>query len=90
MAIPHCRSLAVEHLQLAYARLAAPIDFDAIDRLPVRHAFLIVAPPLEVSNQYLPVLGRLAQFVKDPATGARLDALDSPRQLITLMQDLHS
>ena len=28
--------------------------------------FLIVAPPLEVSNQYLPVLGKIAQFSKEP------------------------
>jgi len=89
IAIPHCRSLAVQQLQLAYTRLAAPVDFDAVDHQPVRHAFLIVAPPLEVSNQYLPVLGRLAQFVKDPVTLSRLDALRAPEHLISLMRDLH-
>lgn len=89
IAIPHCRSLTVQHLQLVYARLAAPVDFDAIDHQPVQHAFLIVAPPLEVSNQYLPVLGRLAQFVKDPTTVSLLDALRSPEHLIMLMRDLH-
>src|SRR4030066_160774 len=37
---------------------------------PVRFFFLIVAPPLEVSNQYLPVLGKLAQFAKEPGITA--------------------
>jgi hypothetical protein len=32
----------------------------------VHFFFLIVAPPLEVSNQYLPVLGKIAQFSKEP------------------------
>ena len=34
------------------------VDFGAIDSRPAHHFFLIVAPPLEVSGQYLPVLGK--------------------------------
>ncbi|MCA9737660.1 MAG: PTS sugar transporter subunit IIA [Gemmatimonadota bacterium] len=66
IAIPHCRSLVVSRLRLAYGRKPSGLDFKAIDGQPVQHFFLIVAPPLEVSNQYLPVLGKIAQFAKDP------------------------
>lgn len=89
IAIPHCRSLAVQRLRVAYVRLLQPVEFAAIDHQPVRHVFLIVAPPLEVSNQYLPVLGRLAQFVKEPGALARLDALQRPTDLIDLLRELH-
>ena len=48
------------------------MDFKAIDEKPVKFFFLIVAPPLEVSNQYLPVLGKIAQFSKEPDVPERL------------------
>ena len=51
MAIPHCRSLVVNRLRVAFGRKNKGIDFNAIDNQPVYHFFLIVAPPLEVSNQ---------------------------------------
>ena len=72
IAIPHCRSLVVTRLRLAYGRKPAGIDFQAIDGAPVHNFFLIIAPPLEVSNQYLPVLGKIAQFAKDPDIPALL------------------
>jgi mannitol/fructose-specific phosphotransferase system IIA component (Ntr-type) len=46
IAIPHCRSLVVNRLQVAFGRKLAGIDFHAIDDKPVRFFFLIVAPPL--------------------------------------------
>ncbi|MGH7578007.1 MAG: PTS sugar transporter subunit IIA, partial [Longimicrobiales bacterium] len=73
IAIPHCRSLVVSRLRVAFGRKRDGVDFDAIDRQPVRYFFLIVAPPLEVSNQYLPVLGKLAQFAKINGISERLD-----------------
>ena len=59
IAIPHCRSLVVNRLRVAFGRKPAGVDFKAIDERPVHFFFLIVAPPLEVSNQYLPVLGKI-------------------------------
>ena len=66
IAIPHCRSLVVNKLRVAFGRKTDGVDFKAIDEKPVHFFFLIVAPPLEVSNQYLPVLGKIAQFSKEP------------------------
>jgi PTS system nitrogen regulatory IIA component len=85
IAIPHCRSLSVDRLRVAFARKPAGIDFRAVDGEPVRFFFLIVAPPLEVSNQYLPVLGRIAQFAKHPDTIRRLDELDAPAAFLELL-----
>lgn len=86
IAIPHCRSLVVPHLRLAYGRCPAGVAYDAIDGRPVHHVFLIVAPPLEVSNQYLPVLGRLAQFAKDPDVPERLAALSRTEEFFELLE----
>ena len=65
IAIPHCRSLVVNRLRLAYGRKPEGVDFKAIDGNPVYNFFLIVAPPLEVSNQYLPVLGKIQHAEAD-------------------------
>jgi len=50
IAIPHCRSLVVQKLRVAFGRKRTALDFKAIDDKPVHFMFLIVAPPLEVSN----------------------------------------
>ncbi len=86
IAIPHCRSLVVTRLRLAYGRKLAGLDFNAIDGELVNHFFLIVAPPLEVSNQYLPVLGKIAQFAKDPEVPGRLSELSDPGEFLQLLE----
>ena len=57
IAIPHCRSLVVNKLRVAFGRKAAGVDFKAIDEKPVQFFFLIVAPPLEVSTNICPSWG---------------------------------
>ena len=85
IAIPHCRSLVVNRLRLAYGRKPSGVDFNAIDGSPVHNFFLIVAPPLEVSNQYLPVLGKIAQFAKDPEVPEQLLDIDQPDEFLGLL-----
>ena len=85
IAIPHCRSLVVNRLRLAYGRRTSGMDFNAIDNAPVQNFFLIIAPPLEVSNQYLPVLGKIAQFAKDPEVPGLLAGLDSVEGFLSLL-----
>ncbi len=87
IAIPHCRSLVVNKLRVAFGRKRDGVDFKAMDGQPVHFFFLIVAPPLEVSNQYLPVLGKIAQFSKEPDLPDRLLALTEPAQFMKLLEE---
>jgi mannitol/fructose-specific phosphotransferase system IIA component (Ntr-type) len=87
IAIPHCRSLVVNRLRVAFGRKRDGVDFKAIDDKPVHFLFLIVAPPLEVSNQYLPVLGKIAQFSKEADVPGRLLALESPAEFMALLEE---
>ncbi|HEX8451563.1 MAG TPA: PTS sugar transporter subunit IIA [Longimicrobium sp.] len=87
IAIPHCRSLVVNRLRVAFGRKTSGVDFKAIDEQPARYFFMIVAPPLEVSNQYLPVLGKIAQFSKEPDVSTRLDQLTNPLEFLALLQE---
>ena len=85
IAIPHCRSLVVSKLRVAFGRKPGGVDFKAMDDKPVHFLFLIVAPPLEVSNQYLPVLGKIAQFGKEPDVPAKLSQLTSAEDFMKLL-----
>ena len=87
IAIPHCRSLVVTKLRVAFGRKKGGVDFKAIDEKPVNFFFLIVAPPLEVSNQYLPVLGKIAQFSKEADVPQRLMEITQPKQFIQLLEE---
>ena len=87
IAIPHCRSLVVNRLRVAFGRKPGGVDFKAIDEQPVHNLFLIVAPPLEVSNQYLPVLGTIAQFSKEPDVPDRLAELEEASDFLALLEE---
>jgi PTS system nitrogen regulatory IIA component len=87
IAIPHCRSLVVTKLRVAFGRKKGGLDFKAIDEKPVHFFFLIVAPPLEVSNQYLPVLGKIAQFSKEADVPSRLMDISEPKQFLALLEE---
>jgi mannitol/fructose-specific phosphotransferase system IIA component (Ntr-type) len=87
IAIPHCRSLVISRLRLAYGHRRQGIAFEAIDNRPVFDFFLIVAPPLEISNQYLPVLGKIAQLAKEPDVPDRLAALTSADGFFRLLEE---
>jgi len=87
IAIPHCRSLVVSRLRLAFGHREPGVEYQAIDGKPVYHFFLIVAPPLEISNQYLPVLGKIAQLAKETDVPDRLAALRSTDDFFRLLDE---
>jgi PTS system nitrogen regulatory IIA component len=86
IAIPHCRTLALSRIRLAFGVHKAGLEYDAVDHKPVHIFFLIVAPPTEVSNQYLPVLGKIAQFAQIPDVPEQLRCLSTPEQLFQLLE----
>lgn len=87
IAIPHCRSLVVSRLRLAFGRQPDGVEFQAVDQKPVHYVFLIVAPPLEISNQYLPVLGRIATLAKESEVRDRLGSLGTADEFLQLLDE---
>ena len=85
IAIPHCRSLVVNRVRLAYGHHRKGVEYQAIDNRPVFDFFLIVAPPLEVSNQYLPILGKIAKFANDADIPERLAGLRTADDFLRLL-----
>jgi mannitol/fructose-specific phosphotransferase system IIA component (Ntr-type) len=88
VAIPHCRSLLLNSLSLIVGRSKNGVDFDAIDKKPSRLFFLIIAPPHDPQNQYLIVLGRIAQLAKGLTSNDALFTADNPEDFILRMDEL--
>jgi nitrogen PTS system EIIA component len=85
VAIPHCRSLVVDRLRIAYGRKKSGLNFDAVDGKAVHHFFLIVAPPVEISNQYLHVLGKIAQFCKNAKNLQTLSEIQTADEFVDVL-----
>ena len=64
VAIPHSRTLSVPHLKALVARSKKGIPWDSPDGKPVKIIFLVVAPPQERTNRYLPLLGGLVSAMQ--------------------------
>jgi len=65
VAVPHCRTLAVSDVHIVVGISKNGVDFNAIDKKPVHLFFLIVAPPIDGDNLYLPILGKIVETVRD-------------------------
>ncbi len=63
IAIPHCRSIAVEQLTVLFARKSKGVDFKSVDKKPVKIFFMVAAPPHDVN--YLVFLGKLVELLTD-------------------------
>ncbi len=88
VAIPHCRSLLVNRVRVAFGRTKKGIDFNAIDKKKVNLFFLIVAPPIEVSNLYLPLLGKVAGLIKDEKSLAKMKKIKTPQDFLKILKDI--
>jgi PTS system nitrogen regulatory IIA component len=88
IAIPHCRSLAVDKLEIAIGRTIKPINFNAIDKKPVSLIFLIIAPPQDPGNQYLITLGKIVQIAKEMTKSKTVNKSKTPDEFIQLIDEI--
>ena len=65
IAIPHGRTTAAPRLMIAFGYSKKGIAWGSMDGEPVHLVFMVVAPPQEQDNKYLPVLGRLVEVLSN-------------------------
>jgi PTS system nitrogen regulatory IIA component len=71
VAIPHGKLPKLGRLFGLFARLARPVDFEALDAQPVDLVFLLLAPEAAGAD-HLKALARVARLLRDPENARRL------------------
>ncbi|RVI34589.1 PTS sugar transporter subunit IIA, partial [Sinorhizobium meliloti] len=69
-----------------FARLDAPVDFEALDDQPVDLVFLLLAPE-GAGADHLKALSRIARVLRDHDMVSRIRASDSASAIYTLLSD---
>ena len=85
IAIPHGRSLSIKEMSVIFAKSSDGIPFNSIDSKPVNLVFMIVAPPHESSQNYLPFLGKLVEILKEESNREQFARCESFDQLIDVL-----
>lgn len=75
IAIPHGRTTAAGDVVIAFGKSSDGIDFDSVDGKPVHLFFMVIAPPHDENNAYLPLLGSLVTTLNDAANRKKLMAV---------------
>jgi PTS system nitrogen regulatory IIA component len=84
IAIPHGKLAKCKRIFGIFARLERPIDFEALDGLPVDLMFLLIAPE-NAGADHLKALALIARAVRSPGLAAKLRATRDPSALISLL-----
>jgi mannitol/fructose-specific phosphotransferase system IIA component (Ntr-type) len=69
---------------MVFGRHASGIPYNAIDNVPARLFFLLLAPTV---TQHLAILARLSRLLRDPKLRQSLLTADQPEQVLALIQE---
>jgi PTS system nitrogen regulatory IIA component len=92
VAIPHGKIAGLDRVYGYLARLNQPIDFQAVDGLPVDLVFLLLSPP-DSGADHLKALASVSRALRDRATTAKLRGArsrDAIFALLTGVESLHA
>src|ERR1700759_2079842 len=84
VAIPHGKLPKCERICGVFARLERPIDFEALDGLPVDLIFLLVAPE-SAGADHLKALAMIARVLRDSNLAAQLRSTRDPSAIYSLL-----
>ena len=87
IALPHSRNALVGLVDqpiIVFGRHKTGIPYDAIDGIPARLFFLLIAPTV---TQHLAILARLGRLLRDPKLRKNLLSVDSAEKAIALIRE---
>lgn len=86
IAIPHGKLNNLPSIIGIFARLDAPVDFEALDDQPVDLVFLLLAPE-GAGADHLKALSRIARVLRDHDMVAKIRSSDSASAIYTLLNE---
>ena len=85
IAIPHGRSTSISDIMIAFGKSVKGIDYDAIDGKPVHLIFMIIAPPQDEDNMYLPILGKMVEILGKTKNRNKLMSAESFEDFVEII-----
>ncbi|QPQ54546.1 PTS sugar transporter subunit IIA [Allosphingosinicella flava] len=89
IAIPHGKIDGLDHVYGFFARLTGPIDYQAVDALPVDLVFLILSPP-DAGADHLKALASVSRALRDKNCVAKLRGARSNDAIYALLAGVES
>jgi PTS system nitrogen regulatory IIA component len=86
IAIPHGKLPGLKRIAGLFARLERPIEFDAIDGVPVDLIFVLLAPE-QAGADHLKALAAVSRLLRNREICAKLRGTDSPEALYGLLTE---
>lgn len=85
VAIPHAKLASFNHFFIALGILQKGLDWDSLDGSPVRLIFMIGGPD-DKQTEYLQILSKLTQAIKDEERRRKMLTLNSTNAIIDLFK----
>lgn len=86
LAIPHGKMAALSRVCGLFARLAVPVDFDAVDAQPVDLIFVLLAPD-HAGADHLKALARISRLLRHPGVVEKLRGTDTAEGLYAILTE---
>jgi len=87
VAIPHGRSTSASDIMIAFGRSENGIDYEAIDGKSVHLVFMIIAPPQDENNLYLPILGKLVEILSKSKNRKKLMSIETFKDFVDIISE---
>ena len=85
IALPHAKTAAVNDITLAFATTAKPIEFNAVDNVPVRILFLILSAENE-KTAHIKLLSRISRMMNDDSMIEQLLNAKNSGEIISIFK----
>lgn len=86
IAIPHGRTTSAAEITIAFGKSKEGVDYDSIDGKPVHLVFMIIAPPQDENNMYLPILGKMVEVLSKSKNRNKLIDTESFSEFIEVIE----
>ena len=86
IAIPHGKLKALNKVHGLFARLATPIEYEAVDGQPVDLVFLLLAPE-QAGADHLTALAKISRLLRDREFAAKLRGTDTSEGLYAILTE---
>jgi PTS system nitrogen regulatory IIA component len=89
VAIPHGKLDGLDHLVGLFVQLDQPLDFQAVDDMPVDLIFCLLSPP-DSGADHLKALAQVSRWLRDPSFVAKLRGTGSADAVLALFAGLET